>query len=344
MPALAVARSMLALLASVTAITIPHLARTIAAVGGDVADILGPDARLDVVYQDRIPVATLALAWERAVSMTRRRDLPAVAASYSAPDERSLVSFVIANQPRFGDGIERFQRYGATISDAYRWTFVDAGDEVKVMLSPTGPIDRLGWQCHVEFEMLDMVRSANRVTAGHAKPRAIRFLHASPPSEIVAAYTELVGHAPVFGCDRCELVFPASVLELAVPTAKPALALAIERQLAAMLAADELGTAVSSRARAAISELLTRRSLDVDGLARAMAMSRRSLERALAGEGTSATALIEDERKQRALAWLPMHSVDEVAERLGYSDARAFARAFKRWTGVPPSQITGDRR
>ena len=68
-------------------------------------------------------------------------------------------------------------------------------------------------------------------------------------------------------------------------------------------------------------------------------MSRRSLERALAEEGTSAGALFDDERKQRALAWLPTISVDEVAARLGYSDARAFGRAFKRWTGMSPSAI-----
>jgi hypothetical protein len=57
------------------------------------------------------------------------------------------------------------------------------------------------------------------------------------------------------------------------------------------------------------------RTVGVDELARELGMSRRSLERALADEGTSAGALLEDERKQRALAWLPTMSVEEVASR-----------------------------
>src|SRR5213079_869494 len=98
----------------------------------------------------------------------------------------------------------------------------------------------------------------------------------------------------------------------------------------------ERNTLVSARARAAIDKLLETGSVGADELARALGMSRRSLDRALADEGTSAGALLEDERKQRALAWLPTMSVEQVAGRLGYSDARAFARAFKRWTGRPP--------
>ena len=99
------------------------------------------------------------------------------------------------------------------------------------------------------------------------------------------------------------------------------------------------GDDVAVRARLAIASLLRGGTCNVAAIARAVAMSRRSLERALALAGTSATALIDDERRRLALAWLPALSVDEVATRLGYSDARAFARAFRRWTGKAPSDV-----
>ncbi len=297
-------------------------------------------------YADRIPVGALIELWERAVAVTGRRELPALATSYPEPDERSLLALLVSNQPKLGDGIDRLQRYHPTVSDAYRWAIVDVGSELRVVLSPTGPVHRFGWQCHTEFESLDMVRGAARLTAGAARPLALRFLHAAPAADVVDAYASLTGVIPEFGRTQTEIVFPASVRELAIATARPALAGVIENQLDTMLDAIERGAPVSARARAAIGDLLARGTLGVDELAQAVALSRRSLERALEGEGTSAATLIEDERKQRALAWLPVLSVDEVSARLGYSDARAFARAFKRWTGLAPSQTrpTGGRR
>ena len=66
-------------------------------------------------------------------------------------------------------------------------------------------------------------------------------------------------------------------------------------------------------------------------------MSRRRLERALAAEGVIRGGAIRDERKRLALAWLPKLSIDEVAQHLGYASTPAFSRAFRRWTGRPPS-------
>jgi AraC-like DNA-binding protein len=141
------------------------------------------------------------------------------------------------------------------------------------------------------------------------------------------------------------VVYRSEIRKLPIPGARPALAAVVEAKLERMLEAIERGTTVSERARASIAELLEGGSVGVDELAKSLRMSRRSLERALDLEGTSASELLEEERKQRALAWLPALSVEEIATRLGYSDARAFARAFKRWTGVAPSAArTAPRR
>jgi AraC-like DNA-binding protein len=309
---------------SITAITLHHIARA-----------AGTTAPADCVYSDRIPIAKLIDTWEHAIAATGRRDLPGLAAIYDGPEERSWLSFLIANQPRFDDAIAKFQRYAPTMSDAYRWNIVDDADEVRMTASPIGPIHRAGWQAHLEFDVIDSARSTMRVTGTRA--RRLWFLHAAPPADVVARYAEVAGIVPEFGRERCELAYPRAIRDCVVPTAKPALATAIESQLSALLEAIERGAAVSARVRAAIGERINE-PLPIDELARAVFMSRRSLERALADEGTTAAALIDDERMQRALAWLPALSVNEVAARLGYSDARAFARAFKRWTGMAPSQ------
>ena len=70
-------------------------------------------------------------------------------------------------------------------------------------------------------------------------------------------------------------------------------------------------------------------------------VSDRTLRRRLGQQDTSYRALRDHTRYERARDLLS-HSamtVAQVAELVGYSDARAFRRAFKRWAGVLPAEF-----
>lgn len=328
-----------------TAIAVPHLLRAVTAVSGDAALAAALAARFAVVaeprFEDRMPVATLVELWEAALEATGLRTLPIEAARYPLSEERSLVAFIVGNQAVLGDSVEKFARYHPTVSNAYMWRGVLEDGSLKMRLTQTGPVHRLGWQAYLEFETIDLIRGAERLTGGAARPTAVRFLHPAPGDEAVRAMEEACGLGLGYAADWCEVCFPASIAELPIPGGRPNIARVIEERLDRMLEAQACGHDVSARVRSAAVELMRGGGCDVEQLARALRMSRRSLERALAQEGTTAAALVEDERKQLALAWLPELSVDEVAARLGYSDARAFSRAFKRWTGQAPSSARG---
>lgn len=64
----------------------------------------------------------------------------------------------------------------------------------------------------------------------------------------------------------------------------------------------------------------------------------RTIQRKLAAEGARYQELLENVRCNLAIEYLKSSdlSVDNIALRLGYSDAPAFCHAFKRWTGKPP--------
>jgi AraC-like DNA-binding protein len=76
------------------------------------------------------------------------------------------------------------------------------------------------------------------------------------------------------------------------------------------------------------------------GVAKALKMSERSLQRRLADEGATFDALLDDVRRQLSLRYLadPAIAVSEVAYLLGYSEPSPFHRAFKRWTGTTPTE------
>jgi AraC-like DNA-binding protein len=75
-------------------------------------------------------------------------------------------------------------------------------------------------------------------------------------------------------------------------------------------------------------------------VATALHLSGRTLKRQLAAEGTSFSALLDEERRERAILLLQSRTVPlkKIAGSLGYSNVANFSRAFLRWTGRRPSE------
>ena len=74
-------------------------------------------------------------------------------------------------------------------------------------------------------------------------------------------------------------------------------------------------------------------------LARSLHLSCSTFRRRLADEGTSLSQLKRDCRKAIALELLKRSDLPlpEIGTRVGFSDAATFRRAFKAWTGEPPT-------
>jgi AraC-like DNA-binding protein len=75
------------------------------------------------------------------------------------------------------------------------------------------------------------------------------------------------------------------------------------------------------------------------GLAKALRVSRRTLQRRLLEEGTKLSALVTEARIAHAVRLLenPKNSLGSVGFASGFSDHAHFARSFRRRIGLPPS-------
>jgi AraC-like DNA-binding protein len=73
----------------------------------------------------------------------------------------------------------------------------------------------------------------------------------------------------------------------------------------------------------------------------AAGMSVRTFQRQLNEEGAIFSDLLADVRRSETLKRLKERNltIAAIASDLGYSDQAAFTRAFRRWTGVPPSRF-----
>jgi AraC-like DNA-binding protein len=157
-----------------------------------------------------------------------------------------------------------------------------------------------------------------------------------PRPEEPAAY-EAFADAPIaFGAPRNAIVTLAAVLEQSLPQADRHTMQVCERECSLLLA-RRAHTEFAARVR----ELLMQWPdgiPDMGVAAAALHVSTRTLHRRLAVEGTSYRRLVDGARHARAVEMLSTLGlgVDQIAVRLGYADAAAFIRAFRRWTGATP--------
>ncbi|MFT3923331.1 MAG: AraC family transcriptional regulator [Myxococcales bacterium] len=122
-------------------------------------------------------------------------------------------------------------------------------------------------------------------------------------------------------------------LVLAEPTASQLAQEQCERELEAL---DRAGL------EARVREVLPRAGGGVrsaDEVATALGISSRTLHRKLKAEGVTFSEIADTWQHRQACVLLrdDKLSIDQVAERVGYSDVSNFNRAFRRWTGLTPA-------
>jgi AraC-like DNA-binding protein len=169
--------------------------------------------------------------------------------------------------------------------------------------------------------------------------REARFRHAAPRD--VSPHRQHFGPSArlVFAASDNAVCFDARLLDTPAPGYEPGLLALFDA--AAQGELDRLaGGPVTRRLREVLAEALAAGHGDIGRVARRMGTSARTLQRRLEEEGHDYTALREELREELARSWLgqPHLSLDEIALMLGYSDATAFGRAFRRWTGRPPGE------
>lgn len=169
-----------------------------------------------------------------------------------------------------------------------------------------------------------------------AEDFSVHFRHAAAHS--LETYTEFFDGASMrFDAEFDGIELPTSLLDHPIPAADPGLGRHLIASLEQELRARPLGAAptMSDRVRARIESRLASGAPSQAMVARDLRTSSRTLQRRLAEEQTRFSEVLEEVRRDQAQRLLaqPALSVQEVAYLLGYSEPRAFHRAFRRWTG-----------
>lgn len=155
-------------------------------------------------------------------------------------------------------------------------------------------------------------------------------------------YKELFQCPVLFNQDRTELFYCAKVMDFDLdaqlhtydPQVRDALA-TLKANLREKLASkgDTLGD-VRMALRRDHGEFPS-----LEAIAEELSMSSRTLRRKLGDSNTSYQELLNEERRAIAEDYLlnSILSIQQIADKCGFSDAQNFSQAFKRWSGVSPT-------
>jgi AraC-like DNA-binding protein len=290
----------------------------------------------------RIAGRTALELWNALIERTEDPALQLAAPTQIPFGAYRVIDYLVGASATVGEGIERFARFFRLIADAVVLRIERAGD------------------CHdLCFEMADggappavYVDYVFAALVGRIRMRIrpeldVHRVDLRRPRPADPRPYEDRFRAPLrFGADRDRLRFSAVEWESPIAGADAALARVLEehaRVLAARLpsAPTDFVASVQSSIVAALPE-----SAEEESVARALHMSRRTLQRKLAHEGTSFREVLDGVRRGLAESYLTDRavSIPEVAFLLGFSEQSSFHRAFQRWTGSAPGRWRREHR
>ena len=245
-----------------------------------------------------------------------------------------MLSMLLVTAPTFGDSVRRVQRFGRLLHDAAHDWGERVGDLYYWYMEMPG--------VKLSVPAVESVTSASvariRFWAGPEwAPREIWFTHDAPPYE--SEYRRVFRCDVRFRAPHDALVIDASLLDR-TNLADRSMAELVERRAEAALLELEASRSVASQVREQVLGLLGDGSVGAESISRRLHVSRATLTRKLAQEGTTLSAVLDDARRDLAVEYLRQGSLslEEIARRLAFSDARAFRRAFQRWTGTTPAE------
>ncbi|MDE2012757.1 MAG: AraC family transcriptional regulator [Alphaproteobacteria bacterium] len=172
-------------------------------------------------------------------------------------------------------------------------------------------------------------------------PIEVHFEHSLPKRDgkKILATLRTIFKAPVL-FDQCvnRLVIETHDLDRHVLPAQRVIAPYLEQHLRDLVASSRADGTLASQISNLVTKRISNGSLDISDAAHELGLSRRTLQRRLAREGTSFREVVRMHRAQMAEALLTTGctSVSTIAHHVGYGDATAFSRAFKSWHKFSP--------
>jgi len=204
-----------------------------------------------------------------------------------------------------------------------------------ILIQRTDSFDELAdTRQYKELAMGACLSTSRSLLGDDFKPKRVEFSHSPLTSE--SEYEQLLKLEVVFNSEYDTLVVEDGFLDLPIKHTNKELKEAKLQYLRRI--EQQFGDDIERQVSSLIYQTISVQLATIDNIARLLSLSKRSLQRRLKAKGVNFKGLVEDIRYRSARKYLKTSTMDIIiiAQRLGYSDAGNFSRAFKKKSGLSP--------
>jgi AraC-like DNA-binding protein len=260
------------------------------------------------------------------------------------PSNLGVLGYAWLSSSTLRTGLRRLERYHRLVGErgATEIEEVPRGIKVRFWANRGDPAEVPVAAVAVDMAialLLDMCR----MNAGAAlRPVAVSLRRKTPES--TDPYTRFFGCPVQFGATENTFLLSREDADSLLPSSNKQLASVFDKMLGEELAQLDKSDVVA-RCRAAVLECLTSGEASEEDTAKQLHMSPRTLQRKLAETKLTYQQLVDETRKDLALRYIDdaKRSISDITFSLGFSQPSVFTRAFKRWTGVTPTDYRASR-
>lgn len=257
----------------------------------------------------------------------------------AAFDLRNLGTFgaSVLSAPNIGTALKTFENFLQLVQSETEIKLRVDGSTATVTYRILNP-DIWPRRQDAEFTLSILANLIRRSAGRDWAPEEFSFEHG--PTRMEQVWNETTGTKCRFGDAVNSMSFPVGLLDLPLVGADKDKYRDLHRTLNSDLVLQNRQTPVRKRVATLIYSRLGSPWIDVDSIASALGLSRRTLHRRLVAEDTGFSEILDDCRFRLAKRYLasPRHSLSDIALSLSYSDQSAFGRAFRRRCGMTPQQ------
>jgi AraC-like DNA-binding protein len=293
------------------------------------ADLNDPDGR--------IPVAAWAPMFRRALEQRPMKNAGMCLASVTPLGAFPLIDYLVATSQSVGEGLTRLARYLRLAEPRSVPCPCEDEDPIRVVL------EGCDTPFSAEFTVTLNLLHWREETAGRFCAAYASFCH--EPDD-VEEMQRVLGCRVRTGASWNGWAFPRDMWQFPLRRRDPALSRLLQRQADEHIARLPSAEGVILDVRRALASRVGGGDTRIQTVARELSVSARSLQRRLAACSISYRQLLDMTRKSAAERHLTdsQLSIGEIAYLLGYSEAPAFNRAFRRWHRETPQAFRKHRR